>query len=168
MQMQISDVGGVTKAALFGRLDSRSVRDDDQGEAYFFAHIPKEQPAVVDMSDVSFIASLGVRMLIDTARALEGLRREDSVHAAGVVIADAPLVNYLPLKLAKDSRDDSRRIVTQFDMHGVEKLGLLKMSLWGNTNGASAAEINVKESSGKEKEEGALRHVHREATGSGF
>lgn len=49
-----------------------------------------------------------------------------------------------------------------------EKLGLLKMSLWGNTNGASAAEINVKESSGKEKEEGALRHVHREATGSGF
>ncbi|TMK86402.1 MAG: DNA polymerase III subunit alpha [Actinobacteria bacterium] len=69
--------------------------------------------------------------VIDTARALEGLRREDSVHAAGVVIADAPLVNYLPLKLAKDSRDDSRRIVTQFDMHGVEKLGLLKMDFLG-------------------------------------
>ncbi|MDP9243407.1 MAG: DNA polymerase III subunit alpha, partial [Actinomycetota bacterium] len=66
------------------------------------------------------------REVIDAARALEGLRREDSVHAAGVVIADAPLVNYLPLKLSKDSRDDSRRIVTQFDMHGVEKLGLLK------------------------------------------
>jgi len=49
-----------------------------------------------------------------------------------------------------------------------EKLGLLKMSLWGSTNGASAAEINVKESGGKEKEDGALRHVHREATGSGF
>ena len=68
---------------------------------------------------------------MDTARALEGLRREDSVHAAGVVIGDAPLVNYLPLKLSKDSRDDSRRIVTQFDMHGVEDLGLLKMDFLG-------------------------------------
>src|SRR5919106_2573585 len=69
--------------------------------------------------------------IVDAARALEGLRREDSVHAAGVVIGDAPLVNYLPLKLSKDSRDDSRRIVTQFDMHGVEKLGLLKMDFLG-------------------------------------
>ncbi|MFM8998495.1 MAG: DNA polymerase III subunit alpha [Actinomycetota bacterium] len=74
------------------------------------------------------------REIVDAARALEGLRREDSVHAAGVVIADAPLVNYLPLKLAKDSRDDSRRIVTQFDMHGVEKLGLLKMDFLGLRN----------------------------------
>jgi DNA polymerase-3 subunit alpha len=56
------------------------------------------------------------------------------VHAAGVVIGDAPLVNYLPLKLSKDSRDDSRRIVTQFDMHGVEKLGLLKMDFLGLRN----------------------------------
>jgi DNA polymerase-3 subunit alpha len=69
--------------------------------------------------------------IVDTARALEGLRREDSVHAAGVVIGDAPLVNYLPLKLTKDSRDDSRKIVTQFDMNGVEKLGLLKMDFLG-------------------------------------
>jgi DNA polymerase-3 subunit alpha len=69
--------------------------------------------------------------IVDTAKALEGLRREDSVHAAGVVIGDAPLVKYLPLKLSKDSRDDTRRIVTQFDMHGVEKLGLLKMDFLG-------------------------------------
>jgi len=71
------------------------------------------------------------REIVDTARALEGLRREDSVHAAGGVIGDAPLVTYLPLKLSKDSRDDSRRIVTQFDMHGVEDLGLLKMDFLG-------------------------------------
>jgi DNA polymerase III subunit alpha len=69
--------------------------------------------------------------IVDTARELEYLRREDSVHAAGVVIGDRPLVNYLPLKLSKDSRDDSRRIVTQFDMHGVEDLGLLKMDFLG-------------------------------------
>src|ERR671922_2690979 len=74
------------------------------------------------------------REIVDTARELEYLRREDSVHAAGVVIGDRPLVNYLPLKLAKDSRDDSRRIVTQFDMHGVEKLGLLKMDFLGLRN----------------------------------
>ena len=72
--------------------------------------------------------------IVDTARALEGLRREDSVHAAGVVIGDAPLVNYLPLKLSKDSRDDSKRVVTQFDMHGVEELGLLKMDFLGLRN----------------------------------
>ncbi|HEV8120192.1 MAG TPA: DNA polymerase III subunit alpha, partial [Candidatus Polarisedimenticolia bacterium] len=74
------------------------------------------------------------REVVDTAKALEGLRREDSVHAAGVVIGDVPLVNYLPLKLTKDSRDDSRRVVTQFDMHGVEKLGLLKMDFLGLRN----------------------------------
>ncbi len=72
--------------------------------------------------------------IIETARALEGLRREDSVHAAGVVIGDAPLVTYLPLKLSKDSRDDSKRVVTQFDMHGVESLGLLKMDFLGLRN----------------------------------
>ena len=72
--------------------------------------------------------------IVDTARALEGLRREDSVHAAGVVIGDAPSCGTLPLKLSKDSRDDSKRIVTQFDMHGVEKLGLLKMDFLGLRN----------------------------------
>ena len=56
------------------------------------------------------------------------------MHAAGVVIGDAPLVNYLPLKLSKDSRDDSKKIVTQFDMNGVEALGLLKMDFLGLRN----------------------------------
>jgi DNA polymerase III subunit alpha len=69
--------------------------------------------------------------IVETARALEGLRREDSVHAAGVVIGDAPLVNYLPLKLSKDSREDTKKVVTQFDMLGVEQLGLLKMDFLG-------------------------------------
>ena len=88
MQMQFSDAGGVTKAALFGRLDSRSVRDDDQGEAYFFAHIPKEPPAVVDMSDVSFIVSLGVRMLLDTARALDRSGAKLALYGANDNVMD--------------------------------------------------------------------------------
>jgi DNA polymerase III subunit alpha len=74
------------------------------------------------------------REIIDTARALEGLRREDSVHAAGVVIGDRPLVEYLPLKLTKDSRDDAKKMVTQFDMNGVAQLGLLKMDFLGLRN----------------------------------
>src|SRR6478735_5068311 len=74
------------------------------------------------------------REIIDTARALEGLRREDSVHAAGVVIGDAPLAEYLPLKLTKDSRDESKKMVTQFDMNGVAQLGLLKMDFLGLRN----------------------------------
>ncbi|MGH2691914.1 MAG: DNA polymerase III subunit alpha [Actinomycetota bacterium] len=72
--------------------------------------------------------------IVDAAKELEGLRREDSVHAAGVVIGDRPLVDYLPLKLSKDSRDESRHEVTQFDMHGVEDLGLLKMDFLGLRN----------------------------------
>jgi len=71
------------------------------------------------------------REIVDTARALEGLRREDSVHAAGVVIGDAPLMEYLPLKLTKDSREGSKKMVTQFDMNGVAQLGLLKMDFLG-------------------------------------
>lgn len=67
--MQISDVGGVTKAVLGGRLDSLSV---GQVETQFVSNIvPKEQPAIVDLSGVSFIASLGIRMLLGTARALD-------------------------------------------------------------------------------------------------
>ena len=73
--------------------------------------------------------------IIDTAqgaRRVCGARTRSTLP--GVVIGDAPLVNYLPLKLSKDSRDDSRRMVTQFDMHGVEKLGLLKMDFLGLRN----------------------------------
>ena len=88
MEMQFSEVGGVTKAALGGRLDSRSVKDEDQGEAFFFAHIPKEQPAVVDMSEVSFIASLGVRMLLDTARALDRYGARLAVYGANDNVMD--------------------------------------------------------------------------------
>src|SRR5918996_1446165 len=68
-----------------------------------------------------------------TIKGKQGIRDAARVlgFPAGVVIGDRPLVHYLPLKLSKDSRDDSRRIVTQFDMHGVEDLGLLKMDFLG-------------------------------------
>jgi DNA polymerase-3 subunit alpha len=66
------------------------------------------------------------RELIDTALILEDLTRNASVHAAGVVIGDQPLVNLLPLK-----EDDSGTLVTQFAMNPVGDLGLLKMDFLG-------------------------------------
>lgn len=63
--------------------------------------------------------------LIDVARALEGLPRHTSTHAAGVVIASNPLVTYVPLQ-----RNEGN-IVTQFTMGTLEELGLLKMDFLG-------------------------------------
>jgi len=69
MDMEFSDVGGVSRAVLAGRMDSLSV---GEVETRFISHIvPKEQSAVIDMTEVSFIASLGIRMLLGTARALD-------------------------------------------------------------------------------------------------
>ena len=66
------------------------------------------------------------RELLDTAFVLEDLTRNASVHAAGVVIGDQPLVNLLPLK-----QDENGTIVTQYAMGPVGELGLLKMDFLG-------------------------------------
>ncbi len=66
------------------------------------------------------------RELIDTALVLEDLARNASVHAAGVVIGDQPLVNLLPLK-----HDEDGGVVTQYAMGPVGDLGLLKMDFLG-------------------------------------
>jgi DNA polymerase-3 subunit alpha len=66
------------------------------------------------------------RELIDTAFVLEDITRNASVHAAGVVIGDQPLVNLLPLK-----QDDDGTLVTQYAMGPVGDLGLLKMDFLG-------------------------------------
>jgi len=69
-----------------------------------------------------------VRQLIDAAKSLEGLARHASTHAAGVVIADRPLVEYLPLYKSENE------IVTQYPMGDVERIGLLKMDFLGLKN----------------------------------
>jgi DNA polymerase-3 subunit alpha len=66
------------------------------------------------------------RELIDTALILEDMTRNSSVHAAGVVIGDQPLVNLLPLK-----QDEDGSLVTQYSMNPVGDLGLLKMDFLG-------------------------------------
>jgi len=69
-----------------------------------------------------------VRTLIDTAMSLEGMPRNTSTHAAGVVITAEPVSSYVPL-----SRNDDT-IVTQYPMTTIEELGLLKMDFLGLRN----------------------------------
>ncbi len=67
--------------------------------------------------------------LIKICRVLEGLPRHASTHAAGVVIADKPLVEYMPLYKGKNDE-----VVTQFDMNHVEHIGLVKFDFLGLRN----------------------------------
>jgi len=64
--------------------------------------------------------------LLESARALEGLVRHASTHAAGIVISDRPLVEHLPLYVG-----NNKETVTQFDMTWVEKIGLVKFDFLG-------------------------------------
>ena len=69
-----------------------------------------------------------LRRLIDVAEALEGIPRHASMHAAGVVITDKPVYEYVPL-----SKNDES-VVTQYQMTTLEELGLLKMDFLGLRN----------------------------------
>ena len=71
-----------------------------------------------------------VKKIIDIALGLEGLRRQDGIHAAAVVISPEAITNFLPVqKKGKDAE-----LVTQYEMHTVEQLGLLKMDFLGLRN----------------------------------
>lgn len=71
-----------------------------------------------------------VREIVDLARPLEGLVRADSIHAAGVVIGDRPLIEYVPLQ----QKGPDSEVVTQFSMGDIDKLGLLKIDFLGLRN----------------------------------
>ncbi len=75
------------------------------------------------------------KKVIDVAKGLEGLRRQDGIHAAAVVITDEPLTEYVPVQRKPDGNNpDDAPVVTQYEMHGVEDLGLLKMDFLGLRN----------------------------------
>ncbi|HLN06205.1 MAG TPA: DNA polymerase III subunit alpha [Acidimicrobiales bacterium] len=76
------------------------------------------------------------KLVIDVAKGLEGLRRQDGIHAAAVVITHEPLTEYLPVQRKPEPGTDPNDapIVTQYEMHGVEDLGLLKMDFLGLRN----------------------------------
>lgn len=67
-----------------------------------------------------------VKHVVDVAQGLEGMRRSDGIHAAAVVIAPDAIINYAPVQ-----KKPKGPIVTQYEMHGIEELGLLKMDFLG-------------------------------------
>jgi len=77
-----------------------------------------------------YAADAAVREVVDTARGLEGLRRQDSIHAAAVVISPVPLTEIVPVQ----RKGEEAETVTQYEMHAVEELGLLKMDFLGLRN----------------------------------
>jgi len=79
----------------------------------------------------AYTSELDVKHLIDLATKLEGVARHSSTHAAGVVISKDPLVQYTPLQRA--TRGDLATN-TQYEMHAIEELGLLKMDFLGLSN----------------------------------
>jgi DNA polymerase-3 subunit alpha len=75
-------------------------------------------------------ADADVKKVVDTARGLEGLRRQWGVHAAGVILSRDPLLDVIPIQ----RREQDGAIITQFDMGACEALGLLKMDFLGLRN----------------------------------
>jgi DNA polymerase-3 subunit alpha len=77
-----------------------------------------------------------VQKVVDVAKGLEGLRRQDGIHAAAVVITRDPLTDYLPIQRKPENGQspEEAATVTQYEMHAVEELGLLKMDFLGLRN----------------------------------
>ncbi len=99
----------------------------------FNATIQKALDDVAELKE-KYNTDKEVRRLIDNAKKLEGVARHASVHACGVVIAPEPLVQNVPLQYAPGGTEEMNIIVTQFEGHSVEDVGLLKMDFLGLRN----------------------------------
>ncbi len=124
----------VSQIITFGTLAARAaIRDCGRALGMSYADvdeiaklIPRELDVTIDQALVvpalkeKYNSSDDIRELIDTARLLEGMPRNVSVHAAGVVITERPVYEYLPLAVSGGA------VITQFDMDTVASLGLLK------------------------------------------
>lgn len=130
----------VAQIITFGTMAARAcIRDVGRAMNYSYAEVDRVAKMIPTVLGVTIEKALDlnpelkttyesdsrVKDLIDVSRKLEGLPRHSSTHAAGVVIAEKPLVEFVPLQ----KNDES--IVTQFDMTTLEELGLLKMDFLG-------------------------------------
>ena len=124
----------VVQIITFGTLAARAaVRDVGRAYDYPYADVDRIAKLIPNELGITLDSAIkhgelknlydedgDVRKIIDTARAIEGMPRNVSVHAAGVLISDKPVWDYMPLAKSGDV------IVTQFDMDTVSRLGLLK------------------------------------------
>ena len=133
-------VNNVSQIITFGTMAARlCIRDVGRAMNYSYAEVDRVAKMIPTMLGITIEKALDmnpelkaaydtddrVKTLIDVSKTLEGLPRHSSTHAAGVVIASKPLVEYVPLQKNEDN------IVAQFDMTTLEELGLLKMDFLG-------------------------------------
>ncbi len=131
----------VAQIITFGQMKAKAViRDVGRGLGMAYQDVDKIAKLVPDKLNISLEEALKlepklkelsqkderIKRLLTVARALEGLPRHSSTHAAGVVISDKPMVEYLPLTKGQEGET-----VTQFDMKDVEKVGLIKFDFLG-------------------------------------
>lgn len=133
----------VAQIITFGRMESRgAIRDVGRALGFPYADpdkiaklIPQGMPIKKAIDSVHelkqmYTTNASYKRLMDFAMKIEGMVRHSSVHAAGVVIAPRPMSEFTPLQ--REAKGE--RITTQFDMHGVEEIGLLKMDFLGLRN----------------------------------
>jgi DNA polymerase-3 subunit alpha len=145
----------VAQIITYGSIKAKAaIKDSARALGYPFAlgeRITKTMPPAVMGKDISlagvfdsknaryseatefrtlYEADADVRKVVDTARGLEGLKRQPGVHAAGVILCAEPLIDVIPIW----RRDQDGAIITQFDMGACETLGLLKMDFLGLRN----------------------------------
>ncbi len=133
-------VNNVSQIITFGTMAARlCIRDVGRAMNYSYAEVDRIAKMIPTMLGITIEKALDlnpelklaydtderVKTLIDVSMDLEGLPRHSSTHAAGVVIASKPLVEYVPLQ------KNDEMIVTQFGMNTLEELGLLKMDFLG-------------------------------------
>jgi len=128
----------------FGTMASRAaIRDTGRALGYpygFCDQVAKLIPFNADLKETletvedfkkMYDTNPDAKKLIETAQHLEGVVRHASVHACGTVIGKGSLTQFMPLQFAPQ---DPTTIITQFEMHAVEDLGILKMDLLGLKN----------------------------------
>jgi len=109
------------------------VEDDRYGEASEFRNLYESDP--------------DSKRIVDTARGIEGLKRQWGVHAAGVILSKEPLLDVIPIH----RRESDGAVITQFDMGACEAIGLLKMDFLGlrNLSVLDDCLINIEKNLGK-------------------
>ena len=129
----------VSQIIAFGTLAARAaIRDVGRALGMPYADVDKVAKAVPKDLGVTIKSALKqrelrelyegseeTRKLVDTAMAIEGMPRNITIHAAGLVVTEKPVSSYVPLAISKDA------VVTQFDMNTVAGLGLIKFDFLG-------------------------------------
>ena len=129
----------VTQIITFGKMKAKQVvRDVGRVMGYPFGEVDKIAKAIPNELNITLDAAVekshdlqdfsegDYKELMSHAKVLEGMHRHASIHAAGVVIAPGDLTDYVPLY-----RSSSGDVTSQYDMKGLEELGLLKMDFLG-------------------------------------